>query len=72
MRRRIVGEEDSGIYIGDMLDLADDIEYGKGTEGVSSEPPVVTMSGRVVERCHVCQNYHPHVVSFTVVAGHGA
>jgi hypothetical protein len=47
------GEEDSVIYIGDMLDLEDAMEYGKGRERVSSQPPVVTRSGRVVKRGHV-------------------
>ena len=49
------GEEDSVAYIGDMLDLQDAMEHGKGKEGVSSQPPVVTRSGRVVKRGHLCQ-----------------
>jgi len=50
-----VGEEDSVVYIGDMLDLEDAMEYGKGREGVSSQPPVVTRSGRVVKTGHLGQ-----------------
>jgi len=49
------GEEDSVVYIGDMLDLEDAIEYGKGREGVSSQPPAVTRSGRVVKTGHLGQ-----------------
>jgi hypothetical protein len=49
------GEEDSVVYIGDMLDLEDAMEYGKGREGVSSQPPVVTRSGRVVKTGHLGQ-----------------
>jgi hypothetical protein len=41
------GEEDSIVYIGDMLHLEDAMEYGNGREGVSSQPPVVIRSGRV-------------------------
>ena len=48
-------EEDSVVYIGDMLDLEDAMKYGKGREGVSSLPPVVTRSGRVVETGHLGQ-----------------
>ena len=47
------GEEDSVVYIGDMLDLEDAMEHGKGREGFSSEPPVVTRSGRVVKMGHL-------------------
>jgi len=49
------GEEDSVVYIGDMLDLEDTIEHGKWREGVSSEPPVVTRSGRVVKTGYLSQ-----------------
>jgi hypothetical protein len=49
------GEEDSVVYIGDMLDLEDAMEHGKGREGVSSQPPVVTRSGRVVKTGHLSQ-----------------
>jgi len=45
----IGGEEDSVVYIGDMLDLEDAMEYAKGREAVSSQPPVVTRSQRVVK-----------------------
>jgi len=48
-------EEDSVVYIGDMLDLEDAIEHGKGREGVSSQPPVVTRPGRVVKTGHLGQ-----------------
>jgi len=47
------GEEDSVVYIGDMLDLEDAMEYGNGREGVSSQPPVVARSGRVVKTGHL-------------------
>jgi len=40
---------------GDMLDLEDAMEHGKGREGVSSQPPVVTRSGRVVKTGHLGQ-----------------
>jgi hypothetical protein len=53
------GEEDSVVYIGDMLDLEDAMEYGKGREGVSSQPPVVTRSGRVVKTGHLGQLIPP-------------
>jgi len=49
------GEEDSVVYIGDMLDLEDAMQYGKGRKGVSSQPPVVTRSGRVVKTGYVGQ-----------------
>ena len=49
------GEENSVVYIGDMLDLEDDMEHVKGREGVNSEPPVVTRSGRVVKMGHLGQ-----------------
>jgi len=49
------GEEDSVLYIGDMLDLEDTMEYGEGREGVSSQPPVVTRSGRVIKTGHLGQ-----------------
>jgi len=49
------GEEDSIVYIGDMLDLEDAMEQGKGREGVSSQPPVVSKSGRVVKMGHLGQ-----------------
>ena len=48
-------EEDSVVYIGDMLDLENAMEHGKGREGVSSQPPVVTRSGRVVKTGHLGQ-----------------
>jgi len=48
-------EEDCIEYIGDMLDLEDAMEYGNGREGVSSQPPVVTSSGRVVRTGQLCQ-----------------
>jgi len=53
------GEEDSVVYIGDMLDLEDAMEHGKGREGVSSQPPVVTRSGRVVKMGHLGQQIPP-------------
>jgi hypothetical protein len=43
------GEKDSVVYIRDRLDLEDAMEYGKRREGVSSQPPVVPWSGRVVK-----------------------
>jgi len=49
------GEKDSVVYIGDMLDLENAMEYGKGREGVSSQPQVVTRSGRVVKTGHLGQ-----------------
>ena len=49
------GEEDSVVYIGDMLNLEDAMEHVKGREGVSSQPPVVTRSGRVVKTGHLGQ-----------------
>jgi hypothetical protein len=49
------GEEDSVIYIGDMLDLEDAMKHGKGREGVSSQPSVVTRSERVVKTGHLGQ-----------------
>jgi len=49
------GEENSVVYIGDMLDLEDAMEHGKGREGISSQPPVVTRSGRVVKTGHLSQ-----------------
>ena len=49
------GEEDSVVYIGDMLNLEDAMEYGKWREGVSSQAPVVTRSGRVVKTGHLGQ-----------------
>jgi len=49
------GEEDSVVNIGDMLDLEDAMEHGKGREAVSSQPPVVTKSGRVVKMGHLGQ-----------------
>jgi len=49
------GEEDSVVYICDMLGLEDAMEHGKVREGVSSQPPVVTRSGRVVETGHLGQ-----------------
>jgi hypothetical protein len=49
------GEEDFVVCIGDMLDLVNAMEHGKGREGVSSQPPVVTRSGRVVKMGHVGQ-----------------
>jgi len=49
------GEENSVVYIGDMLDLEDAMEHGKWREGVSSQPPVVTRSGRVVKTGHLGQ-----------------
>jgi len=42
-------EEDSVVYIDDMLDLEDSMEYENGRQGVSSQPPVVTRSYRVVK-----------------------
>jgi len=53
MRRIGGGEEDSIVYIGDMLDLENAMEYGKGRKGVSSQLPVVTRSGRVVKTGHL-------------------
>jgi len=47
------GEEDSVVNIGDMLDLEDAIEHGNGRKGVSSQPPVVTRSGRGVKTGHL-------------------
>ena len=47
------GEEDSVVYIGNMLDLENAMEYGKGRKGVSSQLPVVTRSGRVVKTGHL-------------------
>jgi hypothetical protein len=41
-------KKDSVVYIGDMLNLEDTIEHGKGREGVCTQLPVVTRSGRVV------------------------
>jgi len=49
------GEEDSVVYIGDMLDLENAMEHGKGREAVSSQPPVGTRSGRVVKIRHLGQ-----------------
>jgi hypothetical protein len=49
------GKGDSVVYIGDMLDLEDAMEHGKEREGVSSQPPVVTRSGRVVQTGHLGQ-----------------
>jgi hypothetical protein len=49
------GKEDSVVYIGNMLDLEDAMEHGKWREGVSSQPPVVTRSGRVVKTGHLGQ-----------------
>jgi len=50
-----VREEDSVVYIGDMLDLQDVMVLGKGRERVISQPPVLTGSGRVVETNHLGQ-----------------
>ena len=36
-----------------MLDLEDAMEHGKGREVVSSQPPVMTRSGRVVKTSHL-------------------
>jgi hypothetical protein len=47
------GEEDSVVYIGDMLDRKNPMEYGKGRDGVSSQPPVLTRSGRVAKTDHL-------------------
>jgi len=47
------GEEDTVVYSGDMLDQEDAMEYGKGRKGVSSQPRVVTRSGRVVTTGHL-------------------
>ena len=41
-------KKDSIVYIGDMLNLEDTIEHGKEGEGVCTQLPVVTRSGRVV------------------------
>jgi len=49
------GDEDSVVYIGDMLDLVNAMEHGKGREGVSSQPLVVTRSERVVKMGHMGQ-----------------
>jgi hypothetical protein len=48
-------EKDSVVYIYDMLDLEDAMEHGNGREEVSSQPPVVTSSGRVVRMGQLCQ-----------------
>jgi len=48
-------EEDSVVYIGNMLNLEDAMEYEKRREGVSSQPPVVTRSRRVVKTGHLGQ-----------------
>jgi len=53
------GEEDSVVYIGDMLDVEDAMEYGNGREGVSSQPPVVTRSERVLKKDHMDQWIQP-------------
>jgi len=47
------GDEDSVVYIGDMLDLEHPMEYRNEREGVCSPPPVVTRSGRVVKTGHL-------------------
>jgi hypothetical protein len=52
------GEENSVVYIGDMLDLENTMEYGKGRQGVTSQPPVVTTSGSMVKTGH-CGQYIP-------------
>jgi hypothetical protein len=56
------GGEHSDIYIGDMLNLEDSIEHGKGREGVSRQLPAVTRSGRVVMTCRGSQ-YKPPMCS---------
>ena len=48
-------KEDSVVYIGDMLDLEDAMEHGEGGEGITSQPPVVTRSGRVVKTDYLDQ-----------------
>jgi hypothetical protein len=64
------GEDDSDIYIDDILDLEDAMEHGKGREWVSSQPPVVTRSGRVVRQIIWVNKYHPQVFGFPVIGGH--
>jgi len=49
------GEENSVVYIDDMLDQEDSMEHGKGRKWVSSQPTVVTRSGRVVQTGHLGQ-----------------
>jgi len=49
------GEEDSVVYIGDMLNLEDTMKHGKVREGVTSQTPVVTRLGRVVKTGHLGQ-----------------
>jgi len=41
------------VHADDMLRPEDAIEHGKGREGVGSQPPVVTRSGRVVKTGHM-------------------
>jgi hypothetical protein len=47
-----MGEGDSFVYLGDMLNLEDAMEHEKGGEGDSSQLPVVTRSGRVARKDH--------------------
>jgi len=43
------GEKGSVVDIGDMMNLLNAMEHGKGRQVVSSQPPVVTRSGTVMK-----------------------